>query len=858
MPAPKKKPPIDTNRLNQIDAYTHDEYDRANIPPVGMAQYDMVASPEAKYEYDPHIDPSLQWAGKKEGTSFTVPTSSIHIHEVINPHKIIRSVQTIGDDTQELQGELFESDLDRIKKRNTQIEFYQHKNKWTNRLIAGDSLVIMNSLMEKEGMAGQVQMVYIDPPYGIKYGSNFQPFVNKRDVKDKKDEDLTSEPEMIKAFRDTWELGIHSYLTYLRDRLLLARELLSDTGSVFVQISDENVHHVRELCDEVFGVDNFVSMVSYYTTSGFSSNTLSRGGDYICWYAKDIIKIKYHQIYLEKSSPLDDISTKYDQIELNNGERRALTKGEKISQKQIPEKSKIFRYDNIMSQGQGSELQPFEFENQVFYPNRGSHWKATYPEGMERLAKLKRISSNGKTLSYIRYFDDFPLQPINNIWTEIGGTVQSRTDGKIYVVQTGAPIIQRCLLMTTDPGDLVLDITCGSGTTAYVAEQWGRRWITCDTSRIAVTLAKKRLMTAAFDYYKLAHPEQGVSSGFVYKTVPHITLKSIANNEPPETETLYDQPEIEKKKIRISGPFTVEALPAPVVKPLGSASPDEGPAPFFHENVAKKQDDWMQELQAAGILGRGGEKIPFSRIEALEGTKFLHASGETAPSVKGVEKEPKHAVICFAGETRPLDTRMVNQALNEAEKIRPKPAYIIFAAFQFDPAAANVIEDTKWPGIALLKVQMNPDLMTADLKKKSAASQSFWLVGQPDVDLVKIEKGEDKGKYKVRVKGFDYYDVKAQRVISGGTDKIAMWMLDTDHDGMSVEPMQVFFPMEGRNEGWDKLAKVLKAEIDQDLIEKYHGVESLPFAVKENTLVAVKIVDDRGIESLKIIPVGEK
>jgi adenine-specific DNA-methyltransferase len=403
--------------------------------------------------------------------------------------------------------------------------------------------------------------------------------------------------------------------------------------------------------------------------------------------------------------------------------------------------------------------------------------------------------------------------------------------------------------MTTDPGDLVLDITCGSGTTAYVAEQWGRRWITCDTSRIAVTLAKKRLMTAAFDYYRLAHPEQGVSGGFVYKTVPHITLKSIANNEPPETETLYDQPVIEKKKIRVSGPFTVEALPAPVVRPIESAPQDEDPAPFFHENAAKKQDDWMQELQAAGVLGRGGEKIPFSRVEPLEGAKFLHATGETK------EKEPKHAVICFAGETRPLDIRMVNQALNEVENIRPKPQMIIFAAFQFDPVAAKLIDDTKWPGLTLLKVQMNPDLMTADLKKKSPASQSFWLVGQPDVDLIKIETEE--GQYKVKVQGFDYYDIKAQRVVSGGTDKIAMWMLDTDYDGMSVEPKQVFFPMEGKNEGWDKLANVLKAEIDPDLIEKYHGVESLPFTVKENTLIAVKIVDDRGIESLKVIPIGE-
>jgi adenine-specific DNA-methyltransferase len=352
-------------------------------------------------------------------------------------------------------------------------------------------------------------------------------------------------------------------------------------------------------------------------------------------------------------------------------------------------------------------------------------------------------------------------------------------------------------------------------------------------------------MTAAFDYYRLAHPEQGVSSGFVYKTVPHITLKSIANNEPPEQETLYDQPEIEKKKTRISGPFTVEALPAPVVRPLEDA--EDGPAPFFHENAAKKQGDWMQELQATGILGRGGEKIQFSRVEALEGTQFLHGSAETK------EKEPRYAVICFAGETSPLDTRMVNQAMNEAEKIRPKPAYIIFAAFQFDPAAANLIEDTKWPGVTLLKVQMNTDLMTADLKKKSSASQSFWLVGQPDVDLITIEKGT----YKVKVQGFDYYDVKTGKVISGGTDKIAMWLLDTDYDGMCIEPKQVFFPMEGKNEGWDKLAKVLKAEIDPDLIEKYRGVESLPFTVKENTLIAVKIVDDRGIESLKIISVGE-
>ena len=361
-------------------------------------------------------------------------------------------------------------------------------------------------------------------------------------------------------------------------------------------------------------------------------------------------------------------------------------------------------------------------------------------------------------------------------------------------------------------------------------------------------------MTATYDYYKLAHPEQGVSSGFVYKTVPHITLKSIANNEPPEQETLYDQPEIEKKKVRISGPFTVEALPAPTVKPLESM--EENPAPFFYENSAKKQLEWMEQLKATGIITRGGGKIQFTRIEALTDTKYLHADAETTvPPSKG--NQSRRALICFSGETRPLDTRIVNQAVYEAQHMIPQPGYLVFAAFQFDPMASNAIDDYNWPGVTILKAQMNPDLMTADLKKKVSTSQSFWLVGQPDVELIKIEKGTDKGKYKVKVNGFDYYDIKTGIVDSGGSDKIAMWMLDTDYDGLCVEPKQVFFPMEGSNEGWNKLAKDLKAEINYDLIEKYHGTESLPFTVMDNTLIAVKIVDDRGIESLKIIKIGD-
>ena len=408
--------------------------------------------------------------------------------------------------------------------------------------------------------------------------------------------------------------------------------------------------------------------------------------------------------------------------------------------------------------------------------------------------------------------------------------------------------------MTTAPGDLVLDITCGSGTTAYVAEQWGRRWITCDTSRVAITLAKKRLMTATYDYYKLADEDAGVSGGFVYKTVPHITLKSIANNEPPATETLYDQPEIDKTKIRVSGPFTVEALPAPVggkIKGAVNAVPIDEAAAFDDDNYSAKQTDWREELLATGIIGRGGDKIKFSRMEPLSGTRYLQAEAETD------EKTPRRAVICFAGETKPLDARMVELALNEAMQIKPIPQFIIFAAFQFDPVASRNIDDiiltSQWKDTVLLKVQMNTDLMTDDLKKKRSSNQSFWLIGQPDVELIKIKKGDDKGKYQVRVNGFDYYDVKNGKVVGGNANRIAMWMLDTHYDGMALEPMQVFFPMGGKDGGWNKLAKTLKAEINQDMIEAYAGTESLPFEIKDDTMVAVKIIDDRGIESLKIL-----
>jgi adenine-specific DNA-methyltransferase len=883
-----------------IERYEHSDKKRINNPPVGLVTpetdpvapthktYDYVApvpsvKPRQELDYDPHLDPQLVWAGKKEHSSFEVPTVSLHVHERIDPHTIMDAVRKRNGTALPVQASLFERREENPPLREA-IDFYRHAHGWSNRLIAGDSLLVMNSLLEKEGMAGQMQMVYIDPPYGIKYGSNFQPFVNKRDVKDGKDEDLTQEPEMIRAFRDTWELGIHSYLTYLRDRLLLARDLLHESGSCFVQINDDNVHRVRNLLDEVLRPQNFVSLITFSKTSGATSELLPMTTDYILWYARDISRIKYRAIYLDKVLGGPGASG-YTRVELAGGSRRFLDSEEKADQSLIPAGSRIFTLDNMTSQRPPGDF-PVVLGGETFRPRKG-YWK-TGEDGMEKLKAARRIEPSGDYIRYVRYLDDFPVFPVTNIWADT--SVAGFTSEKVYAVQTTPRVIQRCMLLTTDPGDLVLDPTCGSGTTAYVAEQWGRRWITCDTSRVATTLAKQRLMAADFDYYELARPEEGISSGFHYKTVPHIKLKSIANNPEirdgmtreqidvaiaryADQETLYDQPYIDKSRVRVTGPFTVEAVPAPTVRSLedikvgGVESESElsrtqqsladfrhAATPLLDASVTRsgatlRHTEWRDELLKTGLRGKDGHHIDFSRVEPLAGTRWLHADAET----KGIK--PERVVISFGPEHSLLDPRQVESAWQEARTLIPRPAMIVFAAFEFDPQAAKEIDELtkEKTGMTFLSAQMNADLLTADLKKKRASNQSFWLVGRPDVDLRQIARGDHKGKWEVEVKGFDYYNTRTGTIDSGDVSKIAMWLLDTDYDERSLYPRQVFFPIADADGGWARLAKNLKAEIDPDLIEAYRGTVSLPF--EPGNYVAVKVIDDRGIESLKVVEV---
>ena len=874
------RPQADNKR--PIESYEHKGKKRLNNPPVGLVTPD--TDPDAgqkkrTYTYDPHLDPQLHWAGKAEHTSFEVPTVSLHVHERIDPRTIIEAVKRRNGGGQQ-QMTLF--DTERAEPLRQAVEFYKHAHGWSNRLVAGDSLLVMNSLLEKEGMAGKVQMVYLDPPYGIRYGSNFQPFVNKRDVKDGKDEDLTAEPEQIRAFRDTWELGIHSYLTYLRDRLLLARELLTESGSVFVQISDENVHHVRELMDEVFGTANFVNLITFKKTTGAGSpaggtKVLAKTNDYLVWYAKELKTIKYRELYVSRSGTG---WVNYNYVRLADGTYRRMTTEESADWAMLPARARVYRRDNLTSTSSaGESSDPFEFEGNAYSPGKGG-WK-TSKEGMHKLMIAERMEAYGKTLSYRRFADDFPFFRYNNFWedTVTGGYAEQR----YYVVQTIEKVIQRCLLMTTDPGDLVFDPTCGSGTTAYVAEQWGRRWITCDTSRVSLTLAKQRLMTVAFDYYELAHPSEGVGSGFRYKTVPHVTLKSIANNPDIKEgmtreqidaaiarhvpqETLYDQPFVDRKRTRVSGPFTIEAVPAPAVKSveeLLEGAPQPADASIARSGETLRQAEWRDELLRAGIRGKAGQHIRFARLEPLPGCRWLHADGESSPNDEGAdrvrERGPAYSaqriVVAFGPEHAPLEQRQIAQAIEEAQTLVPKPKIIVFAAFQFDPEAAKDIDETNWPGVTLLKAQMNADLLTDDLKKKRASNESFWLIGQPDVRIERVAKGDDKGKLRLSVHGFDYYNTKTGGIESGSEAQIAVWLLDTDYDGRSLYPRQVFFPMAGPKEGWARLAKNLKAEIDEELIEAYRGTVSLPFAPGQHKRIAVKIVDDRGIESLKVMGV---
>ncbi|GAB4548360.1 MAG: site-specific DNA-methyltransferase [Anaerolineae bacterium] len=911
----KRKPKVP----KEVAHLSHEET-RKNIPTEELR--DFVAEDERhpqvmRYPRDPSLDPQLVWRGKDEqdGEDLTVPAVPVYIQEKIHPQALIEDLRARRAAGQSQQLALFD-DFNGLEFEEL-VEFYQHEQKWSNRLILGDSLQVMTSLAEKEGLKGQVQMIYIDPPYGIKFGSNWQVSVRQRQVRDGKAEDVVRQPEQIKAFRDTWELGIHSYLSYLRDRFVVARDLLTESGSIFVQIGDENVHLVRCLLDEVFGSENHIATISYKVFGVRGGLFIDSVTDNIIWYGKDRSRTKFKKLYL----PPDDTSSE-----------------------------KVFEAVRLFRPGSSAGLAyEFFFRGRKYQCPLTMHW-ATGEDGIRRLERADRLIPFWADVRYKRYVDDFPYKVLTTTWDDTWGE-----QSKSYVVQTATKVIERCLLMTTDPGDLVLDPTCGSGTTAYVAEQWGRRWITIDTSRVAITLARARLMGARYPYYLLADSPAGfqkrqetgqipldaprpasfggdVRKGFVYKTVPHITLRDIANNEEIDLihekyqpqlealradinglagqgweeweiprlpsqyqsekerqatekelaalgitpgseiwrkleawwdlrrrrqaemdesiahnagqETLYDQPYEDNKRVRVTGPFTVESLsPYRVLTPDDeiprserAAAQDGGEA--FIETI-------LANLRKAGVQNtKKNERLKFDRLEPYAGA-WLQAEGEYTAQ----DGETRRVAVSIGPEHGTVGPQQVKEAAKEAVRGVGFDLLLV-CGFAFDPHISE--EARRYGALEVLPVRMNPDLaMGETLLKKTGSGNLFLIFGEPDIEI----RAVDGGQMEVELRGLDIYDPTTGQVRPSSVDDIACWFIDTNYNEESFFVRHAYFS--GMDDPYTRLKKTLRAEISPEAWASLYRTVSRSFPKPETGKIAVKVINHYGDEVLKVYDVEQ-
>lgn len=869
---------IDPNQ-KPVDAIMHPDDTRTVIPTSELAGEEAMNIADApktshyrtfKHDFNRGRDPELYWHGKyandddeTKSPDLRVDIRSLYVHEDIAPEMLIKRLYQVRQEQRNPGQPMLFSPEDMRTEVENQLErvadYYTHSMGWKNRLIQGDSLLVMNSLLNREGMAGKVQTIYIDPPYGIKYGSNWQMKLNSRDVKDN-DESVSGEPEMIKAFRDTWELGIHSYLSYLRDRLVLAKELLTQSGSVFVQISDDNVHLVRNLLDEVFGSENFVSQIVYQKTSGATSNTLGCVCDFILWYACDIEQIKVRKLFKEKS--FEEDGAQFSRIELETGERIAISDWEKSNNKIFdfknrPKGSRVFRQSDLTSQT-GSESIRFdvEFEDKIYRISNSRGWR-TSETGMERLRQLKRLASTQNSLRFVNYWEDFPFVEQTNLWMDT--TVGSFLEEKRYVVQSSVKAVQRCILMTSDPGDLVLDPTCGSGTTAFVAEQWGRRWITIDTSRIALNIAKTRLSTALFPYYELFDKENGnIRQGFVYKTVPHITLKSLANDLEPDVETLYDQPIEDKKRIRVSGPFTVETLQS-----YNVASPESvDDRPDEAEENRLFQERIFSHLQTAGIRnGDKSQRANFKQVEAVS-HPYLHAKGWYTDG----DGEDRLVYFHIGPKFGTVSKLAVSEAVKAfRSKARNEGAsWLVVLGFSFEDSINDA--DYNLGTYTVSKVRMHDDLMQDGLLKKDKGAGSFITIGEPDIAIV----NDSEVACHVEIRGLDIYDPIKDDVKARSIEDIAYWEIDDDYDEQQFIVREIHFCGGNKKEfdAWKKglnsiasaktkkkAETTLKLELNDEVWDTLYDFRSSAIERRPGRKVCVRVVSQFGEESSKVLTI---
>ena len=931
MPA-KKRTTYPTAK--QVASIKHDDATRKNIPSAeqqSILQKEVEQPKQIRYPRNTDLDPQLVWRGKDEQdwSDLVVNAPPLYIQEKVHPKALIdellRQTKETQHDAGQFTPDLF-ADFNGIPKGADKTEFYAHDQNWSNRMILGDSLFTMASLAEREGLRGKVQCCYFDPPYGIKFNSNFQWSTTSRDVKDGKADHITREPEQVKAFRDTWRDGIHSYLTYLRDRLTVMRDLLTESGSIFVQIGDENVHRVRAVLDEVFGDENFVTLITVWKTSSQTSSNLASTSDYVVWYARNKPLVKYRGLNTRKDpsdpgSGADD----YKFLWLGNDVRKPVADASDEEKR----KFKVFGPSPTTSQS-GSETTrvPITYNGREFLPGPGG-WK-TNATGFKRLIAADRIMSRTNSLRYVRFLDDYPVVPISNLWTDVRWGFDASE--KRYVVETNPQVLTRCILMATDPGDLVLDPTCGSGTTATVSEQWGRRWITIDTSRVALALARARIMGARYPFYLLADSREGqlkeaevtrsapssqpvhgtIRHGFVYERVPHITLKSIANNA--EIDVIWDewQTKLEPLREKLNAVLKKNWQEWEIPREADAQWPDEAKklhADWWQARIARQQEidksiaakaefeylydkpyDDKKKVRVAGpftveslsphrVLGVDEDD---ELIDTLKEDAAEYGAKQTFPQMilenlktAGVQQAHKEDRITFTAltpwpgegrvcaEGRYLEGDVEKRAgifigpefgtvqradLVEAARECGDAGFDVLIACAFN-YEAHATEFSKLGRIPVLKARMNADLHMAEDLKNTGKGNLFVIFGEPDITLL----SEPDGKIRVKVNGVDVFKPQTGEVVSDGADGIACWFIDTDYNQESFFVRHAYFL--GANDPYKSLKTTLKAEIDADAWATLNSDTSRPFDPPKSGRVAVKVINHLGDEVMKVFRV---
>ena len=925
-----------------VSTITHAYDKRKNIP---TAEHQSVLKPDESspirvaYERrNRDLDPQLVWRGKDERdwSDLVVHAPPLYIQEKVHPKVLIddllRTSQQQKHDAGEIMADLF-SDFNGIPKGVDKTEFYQHDQNWSNRMILGDSLQVMASLAEREGLRGKVQCIYFDPPYGIKFNSNFQWSTTSRDVKDGKADHITREPEQVKAFRDTWRDGIHSYLTYLRDRLTVARDLLTEPGSIFVQIGDQNVHCVRSLLDEVFGETNHVATIAFKTSIGLGAQFIDRVYDHVLWFAKDTDVAKYRPLYLSLQRG-ERGATRYNYASYPDGSFRSLSSEDRDEGMQHPDGTRFFTDQGLTSRRQSTEQErfPVEFEGRP-YPLSVGTWRTTRT-GMTRVGKAGRVLATERQIRFRKYFDDFGALALTNFWDDAGGGIQSRSDPKVYVVQTNTKVIERCLLMATDPGDLVLDPTCGAGTTAYVAEQWGRRWITIDTSRVALVLSRARIMGARYPYYLLADSRDGqlkegevtrtapsslpvhgnIRHGFVCERVPHVTLKSIANNA--EIDVIWEKWQATLEPLRDSLNATIKKSWEEWEIPREAEAKWSAAAKKAHSDWWEARISRQKEIDASIAAKAESEYLydkpyednkkvrvagPFS-VESLSPHRTLGVdeNDELIDTVKegtaeygvargfeqmilenlktaGVQQAHKEdritftALVPWPGDLVCADGRYLEGGDGGVEKraaifIGPEFGTVsrpdlVAAAREAGDAGFDVLiacafnyEAHATEFSKLGRVPVLKARMIADLHMaedlKNTGKGNLFVIFG-EPDITLLPAKDDR--VRVKVNGVDVFHPNTGEVRSDGPEGIACWFIDTDYNEESFFVRHAYFL--GANDPYSALKTTLKAEINADAWATLNSDTSRPFPKPKSGRIAVKVINHLGDEVMKVFRV---